>query len=160
MDQHFHARVSRAGPNDCWPYIGSRDKKGYGKLKRKGRAYKAHRFAAMQEGLDISGQCVLHRCDNPPCCNPNHLFLGSHKDNSDDKIAKGRARYAPQDGANNGNSKLSPLQIEQILEDPRNNVQVAKDYGVTHQTIHLVRKGKSWQSLPRKVEQSGSSSVS
>jgi hypothetical protein len=84
----------------CWEWKLSRDRAGYGRLKiqlgarDKFRYDSAHRFAyATLVGPIPDNLCVLHRCDNPPCCNPDHLFLGTNKDNMADMIAKGRASW-------------------------------------------------------------------
>lgn len=82
----------------CWPVsVGvSRNKDGYGALWFKNRTYLAHRLAwEATNGPIPAGLNVLHKCDNPPCCNPNHLFLGAQQDNVDDCIAKGRWRNRP-----------------------------------------------------------------
>jgi len=64
---------------------------GYAMLGRKGRKLYAHRVAWEEANGPIpEGMCVLHRCDNPPCVNPEHLFLGTHRDNTQDMLAKGR----------------------------------------------------------------------
>ena len=73
---------------ECWEWRGLRDKHGYG---RKGPYKTTHRLAwEWANGPVPAGMCVLHRCDNPPCCNPDHLFLGTQADNLADMVAKGR----------------------------------------------------------------------
>ena len=81
----------------CRPFAGCRTKKGYGQLTYGGKAWRAHRLAWTQTyGPIPPGLCVLHQCDNPPCIEPTHLFLGTRGDNNRDAAAKGRTR--------NGNS--------------------------------------------------------
>lgn len=84
----FWDRVAKCGPDDCWEWQGPRHSAGYGKVGMDGRTQLAHRVAY---GLDRipDGMLVLHHCDNPPCCNISHLFLGTYQDNYDDMIAKG-----------------------------------------------------------------------
>lgn len=79
--------------HDCQEFRGCRIKKGYGQVNMNGRTVYAHRLAyALHYGEDPTGKCVLHKCDNPPCVNPDHLFLGTQADNVRDMWAKGRAR--------------------------------------------------------------------
>lgn len=95
MDR-FWSKVAKAGANDCWPWLGSQQKPmGYGHWTwwdgERGRSTTAHRKAwQLTNGPIPEGMMVLHSCDNPPCCNPAHLWLGTHADNMADKVAKGR----------------------------------------------------------------------
>jgi hypothetical protein len=85
-------RVDRsAGPDACWPWQGGRKVKGYGRLMRDYKDLQSHRVAWEETfGPIPDGLQVLHHCDNPPCCNPAHLFLGTPGDNVRDMVAKGR----------------------------------------------------------------------
>lgn len=88
----FWEKVERQGPDECWPWTGA-TRSGYGALWIDGVLQRAHRVSwVLNVGPIPKGQHVLHRCDNPPCVNPTHLFLGSHADNMADKAAKGRVR--------------------------------------------------------------------
>lgn len=85
----FWAKVDKSG--DCWTWTGSRQKRGYGLFRIKGRLHKAHRAALMVSGIEVPAHlCVLHSCDNPPCCNPAHLRLGTKGENNTERHAKGR----------------------------------------------------------------------
>lgn len=97
LADRFWARVEKRGPDECWPWTGYRDAKGYGQIALNRRtAEGAHRVSwALARGEIPDGIHVLHRCDNPPCCNPAHLFLGTHADNMWDMKAKGRASGGP-----------------------------------------------------------------
>lgn len=93
VEDRFWEKVDRRGPDECWEWQGARNSKGYGELGRaKGKKNEyAHRLAyRIHYGSISEGMFVLHRCDNPPCCNPRHLFEGTPQDNTDDMIAKGR----------------------------------------------------------------------
>jgi HNH endonuclease len=75
----------------CWEWSGARDRYGYGKLRRDTVYWKAHRLAwTLEHGPIPDGMYVCHHCDNPPCVNPAHLFLGTSRDNQLDRVAKGR----------------------------------------------------------------------
>lgn len=94
-ESRFWAKVDTAGGIDaCWPWSGNRIAKGYGIFTHRGRNAGAHRTAYQYAvGQIPDGLWVLHRCDNPPCCNPAHLWLGTATDNNRDMIAKGRAGW-------------------------------------------------------------------
>lgn len=86
--QRFWSRVEKSA--ECWEWCGARDKNGYGLFKVGGRMRRAHRLALAATGVPIDGFYVCHRCDNPPCVNPEHLFLGTAQDNANDRDRKGR----------------------------------------------------------------------
>lgn len=91
-------KVDKNGPNGCWVYSGASDRRGYGrpgtwKAGSRKRIYAHRRSYELLVGPIPAGMLVLHRCDNPPCCNPAHLFLGTDLDNHLDKVAKGRANW-------------------------------------------------------------------
>lgn len=86
--------IDVGSPEACWEFSGSKNTRGYGSFRVGGKNILAHRLAWQVEMGDIpDGFWVLHRCDNPPCCNPGHLFLGKVTANSRDMIAKGRDRH-------------------------------------------------------------------
>jgi hypothetical protein len=89
MRQRFESRFTK-GPG-CWEWLGKGDKDGYGKFCVKRATYRAHRISwILFNGGDPGDLCVLHRCDNPRCVRPDHLFLGTPGDNNADRDAKGR----------------------------------------------------------------------
>lgn len=78
-------------PNGCWEWPGRRYPKGYGKIERDGKDVRAHRYAyVLAKGPIPAGAMILHSCDNPPCCNPDHLRPGTAKENREDAISRGR----------------------------------------------------------------------
>ena len=86
----------------CWEWRGNRDVDGYGRFRWNYEMFGAHRVAwELAHGPVPAGMLVLHRCDNPPCCNPDHLWLGTNVENIADRHAKGRTRHNPNAG-NNG----------------------------------------------------------
>jgi hypothetical protein len=134
-------------PNGCWEWQGYRDKNGYGRIRKTGPdgtwdMISPHR--AMWEivfGPIPDGLWVLHRCDNPPCANPAHLFLGTNGDNQADMTAKGRGRG----GEKNGRSKLTWAKVEDIRADARPNTVIAAECGVTNQLISRIKRGEVWK---------------
>lgn len=99
---------------------------------------RAHRLAwSFANGPIPDGMCVCHRCDNPPCCNPAHLFLGTEADNRADKMAKGRARGP-------GPRKLTDqATIAAIVSDRRAHRSIAGDYGVSQTLISKIKRRHS-----------------
>jgi hypothetical protein len=109
-EDRFWQQVDVGEDDACWPWTGhSLDGRGYGRFTFHGRQRKAHQVAwemthgpILRQPGDTSyhGTCALHHCDNPPCCNPSHLFLGSHRDNMDDMVRKGRHRLSRRTSIN------------------------------------------------------------
>lgn len=134
----------------CWVWLGVTSPKGYGWAKAGGkRRVPAHRLAyVLANGpmpLLTGGKptCVLHRCDNPPCCNPAHLFLGSNRDNIDDMLAKGRSRK----GERHGRAKLTETDVLAILGSADTDAALAQQFGVTTATIVAVKQRRIWKHL-------------
>jgi len=144
----FDALLDRSGgPDACWTWQGKEDGQGYGRFRLWcGVDVQANRFAyALATGSDPGDLFVCHKCDNPPCCNPRHLFLGTQADNVSDMIAKGRARHI---GERNGAAKLTTCDLEAIranICEGRANVDIAREHGVTHHVISRIRRGRSWR---------------
>ena len=137
LEERFWEKVDRSdGPEACWPWVASLTSNGYGYFnhsqpKRFGQTTKAHRIAfILTKGSLFHGMNVLHICDNPPCCNPSHLFSGTQKDNYRDMVAKGRDNVPRGDrtgprkhpekygrGESHPMAKLTFGQVMQIRED-------------------------------------------
>lgn len=137
---NFNQRICKGSPDDCWIWIGDTGSNKYGYFSLQGRRYLAHRIAYFFEHpSDSQNLLVCHKCDNPSCCNPNHLFLGTDLDNNRDMVSKGRncsaerfsailkeraargdrngSRTHPEKrlrGENHPASKLLPNQIKEI----------------------------------------------
>ena len=148
----FWSKVDRRGPDDCWTWTAARDKDGYGHFSINtaapgGRAHRASWVFA--NGPVPPGLCVCHRCDNPPCVNPGHLFLGTNSDNMRDREAKGR-RVAVV-GSAHGIAKLSESQVASILRRVAAGelrTAVAKDLGVHLVTVTRIVTGETWRHVP------------
>ena len=94
------------------------------------------------DGLD-----VCHTCDNPPCCNPHHHFLGTQTDNNADRHAKGRTRAGLVQGSKVGTSKLTEPEVLAIVAAKRTNEDLAEHYRVSKDAIVAIRKGVNWSWL-------------
>jgi hypothetical protein len=144
--ERFWTKVDRREPHECWPWQGARNAKGYGLFSVRPKMFKAHRFAWQIEQGDPAGLFVCHSCDNRACCNPDHLWLGTHADNMRDMVAKGRSACV------RGNAKLTPKQVVAIRDDPRTSREIATEYGVSYSTICAVRNGQNWKGVGHSVE--------
>lgn len=97
--QRFETKFVKGEPDECWEWLAWRDKDGYGNTTLSGKFWRANRASyRIYKGKIEDGLHVLHTCANPPCVNPNHLFLGTSKDNVNDMLAKGRGN--PPKGEN------------------------------------------------------------
>ena len=113
---------------------------------------RAHRIAYyLANGKDPGDLMVCHTCDHPPCCNPAHLWLGDNSANQNDAIAKGRKRPRDMTGEKNGNAKLSLDDLEKVramILGGASNVAIGRVFGVTHQMISRIRRGRAWGTEP------------
>lgn len=145
LGERFWERVEVGKPEQCWPWTAGRIPGGYGSITSGGRRLGAHRVAwEIANGPIAEGLYVCHRCDNPPCCNPAHLFLGTNRENSDDRDAKGRGNH----GANNYCSKLTWAGVAEIrtrVAAGEPQAALAGEFGVTKTTINDVVKQRSWK---------------
>jgi hypothetical protein len=140
------ATVDRSsGPDACWPWLGRRDRDGYGRIQVKGKAKGAHVVALeLATGEPVpSGELVRHSCDNPPCCNPLHLLSGDHADNSADAKERGRTLS----GERCSSAKLSDEQADEIRRLCAGGkygifTQLAKKFGVSSRQISYIATGK------------------
>lgn len=144
-------------PNSgCWLWCGRpRGSNDYGSISRDGKHVTAHRASwELVNGNVPNGMFVLHRCDNSACVNPEHLFLGTQQDNSDDKVAKGRhsfgashsaAKLNPARGSSNGNSKLTLTEVREIRSLNLPQRKIAASYGVTQSLVSDIKLGKIWK---------------
>ena len=97
LAERYWSRVAKAGEDECWEWQGARTDRGYGAIRDNGKQRSTTHvawFLKHGEWPNDLGLWVLHKCDNPPCVNPAHLFLGTHKMNMRDMIEKGRGSYA------------------------------------------------------------------
>lgn len=147
-EQRFWPKVERA--NNCWLWRGTLSPSGYGVLKLwPRRQMPAHRYSyELHYGPIPDGMWVLHRCDNPPCVRPDHLFLGTNADNTADKVAKNRQARGKGAGTKR---RLTPEQVIDIRERyvPREITcaMLAAEYGVCLRTIHDIVRRSTWKHI-------------
>lgn len=135
----------------CWEWNKCRFGQGYGVVRISGKNKRANRISLeFKLGREIQpGFLSCHTCNNPPCCNPEHLFEGTLQENMDDKV---RCNRQPK-GATNGNSKLTEPQVITIksLKGVRPGPDVAKEFGVKPPCIYKIWKGQKWKHVKNPV---------
>jgi len=142
--------MSAITESGCWKWMGG-NRKEYGRIFVDGRFKSAHRVSwELSYGTIPSGLCVLHKCDNPLCVNPNHLFLGTTADNNLDMRSKGRSSYGIVFGEQNGKHKLNSEQVAQIktyLRKGCGTSELGRQYGVSHMIINAIKRGITWVAI-------------
>lgn len=162
--EHFWTRVARGAPEACWLWLGATDPKGYGRVGIRDRPRPAHRVAyELTNGPIPVGLLVCHRCDNPPCVNPAHLFLGTVADNVADMMAKGRGPNGERSGARThperiprgmaqGGAKLTDDQVVEIRRlyaaGAGSQRTLAARFGVAVITVSRVVRRTHWTHVP------------
>lgn len=149
LAERFWPKVDRRGDDECWPWIGAKELAGYGKLGgdiHLGGQIKAHRASyEINIGPIPPGMCVCHRCDNPPCVNPNHLFLGTLAENNADKVRKGRG--STNRGGTNPKAKLTAEivnTIRRLRGDGLSQQAIGDIVGFSQVHVGKVLRGNCW----------------
>jgi len=159
IEQRFWAKVGKKSEDECWEWLAYKNKLGYGVFRGSKKSMLAHRMAwQLEHGYIPDGLLCCHHCDNPSCCNPSHLFLGTDKDNHDDMIAKGRDRHPRgirksenskvyMKGILNGQSKLSDedvicIRLLSMMEISQ--AQLGRIYNISPTQIHHIVKRHAW----------------
>lgn len=136
----FMEKVGDPNDNGCWPWCGSlvgldRIAGGTGSFRWKSKSQAAHRASyEIFKGPIGENLSVCHTCDVPSCVNPDHLFLGTQKDNNMDKAKKGRAKR----------TDLNEAAIRKIRSDPRLQREIAADHGIAQVTVSAIKCRKIW----------------
>jgi len=155
MNQHvpvterFWARVTKAGPDECWLWTGGKNTYGYGILRTesRGRARGAHRYSwELHHGAIPDGMQVLHKCDVRNCVNPAHLFLGSNQQNTADKMAKGRHVVLYGENQIFARLKASDIpEIRRLYAEGLSQGAIGEAYGVGRGAIGKVVRRTNWK---------------
>jgi HNH endonuclease len=148
--RRFRKYFREGAPGECWEWFGSRLPNGYGRLGDAGRTVYAHRLSyQLYVGEIANGLCVCHRCDNPRCVNPNHLFIGSQAENIADRDAKGRHRVLRGEAI--PGTRLTEAQVVEIrrLYIPRSRQTgsraLARRFGVSQGAVSAAINGDTWR---------------
>jgi hypothetical protein len=146
----FWSKVDRTGGDDaCWEWMASKKADGYGWFRWERGMRLAHRVACHLTYGDIpDGLHVCHACDNPACCNPAHLWLGTNAENVKDKMRKGRHKNGDQRGEKHSRAKLTWSQVREIRRRYAAGgimqKELAKEFNVGHAAISDIVNYKKW----------------
>jgi hypothetical protein len=142
--ERIEAKVLRIPEAGCWVWMGSSQVRGYGEIISNNRKHLAHRASYEAfVGKIPKGMYVCHACDNVACVNPNHLFLGTQKQNLQDMASKGRSTR----GVKNPMAKLTEEQVKEIKQgfaEGKTDMELAKQFNMSRQGINGIRKEKLW----------------
>lgn len=144
--ERFMAKVEKT--DTCWIWKGSKNFKNYGRFWDGNRDIPAHWF--LLPNYPPEGHIGCHKCDNPPCVNPNHIFIGTQSDNIRDSVSKGRRKYEVYSNKNFAKgercnlSKLKNSEVSVIKAIRANADSVSKKFGVTSKTIINIWRGVCW----------------
>lgn len=144
----FLNRIDKNHPKGCWVWTGRRHKSGYGKIRVRGKYYATHRYFWIKYFGEIpEGLCVLHKCDNKICVNPDHLFLGTQLENVKDRDNKNRQAK----GEEHGSAKLTESLVREIRNlyikgSKKAGVPaLAKKFGMGKWAIYCIVNRKTWR---------------
>lgn len=131
VEQRFWEKVSRQGPDECWPWSGECPREGYGRFSYGGRRYgRAHVFSyELHHGPVPTGLNVLHSCDNPPCVNPAHLSVGTHAENMRQMVDRKRRKR-----------RLTDAQMAEIRDSPEIQKVLAERYGISQGYVSAIKR--------------------
>ena len=134
----------------CWVWTASRDTSGYGHFRIGGTTFRSHRLAYQEtKGQIPPGKILRHTCDVRHCVNPEHLILGDHQQNCQDRIV--RSRSAPVDGEKNPNRKLTATQVAEIRHRYSPGVlgetDLAKQYGISRSQVGNILRHERWKNV-------------
>jgi hypothetical protein len=130
-------------PNGCWEWQSKKDWKGYGVIGFGLKQYRAHRISYFIKHGVFPKNHGCHTCDNRLCVNPEHIFDGTAKDNTQDALNKGRLAC----GERHGRVKLSLQTVNMIKEDIKKNIkqqEIADKYNISQTQVHRIKSGKNW----------------
>lgn len=150
--QDIKQRIQRHSVHDpttgCWNWAKYKMKYGYGVIKVDGKSQLAHRISYLSFKGPLDQLFVCHKCDNPSCVNPEHLFLGTNQDNINDKVAKNRqSKVGQAKGILHSLAKLTEADVLAIRQSTESQKKLAVQYNTTQSNISLIKNKHSWSHI-------------
>lgn len=137
----------------CWEWLAVKNQDGYGRVKRFGKLESAHRVSYELYKGALGENSVLHKCDNPSCVNPDHLFLGTQKDNVDDMIKKGRQHNNAHKGVAHYRTKLTEKEVLEIFYDTTTSQSIiASRFGISQSAVSVIKSKRNWRHLTEPLD--------
>jgi hypothetical protein len=147
----LNSRIDKGNDDDCWPWTGATNDRGYGQFYVNGKLKYAHRAAyEIASGVRLRHGRILHSCDNPPCCNPKHLAIGTQADNMADMWSKGRGKLPNLRGIDHPKCKLTEQQVREIkvlISAGTGTRAIGRKYGVSQGAIEMIARGTNWKHI-------------
>lgn len=149
LEQRLWSRVDKSTPNGCWEWQGKRSQSGYGRIMYGNKETSVHRVVwELVNGPIADGVVICHQCDNPSCCNPDHLFEGTQQDNLLNMRSKQRHAF----GSRHGQTKLTESDVVEIRRRHSagevSQQELAQEYRVAQYTIYAIVHRKTWAHIP------------
>lgn len=141
LSEKYETKVVRRGPDACWGWNGAKQRTGHGLIALGRTSTTAHRVSWMLHHGDPSDLYVLHACDNPPCTNPNHLYLGTHRDNMRDAVMRSEA-YRNRDTGRGRRRDYDVALIRERVAAGESQQAVADDLGIGQSTVSRIVRGE------------------
>ena len=146
--ERFWRKVEKGGVDDCWFWKASRHPKGYGRFRVTiagvNTMWRSHQVAWWLTNGHWGGLHVCHTCDNPPCCNPSHLFLGTNADNVRDRVEKNRTVYGAKTKVNTISAEQA-VAIRWLAQSNLTQVELGKLFGISAQQVGRIAHVQSWR---------------
>jgi len=147
-EERFWRYVEKIPFHACWEWVGGKNIFGYGRFNVDGKMQSAHRFSYGLRNPDFDRSLnICHRCDNPGCVNPDHLFAATQKENIADRDRKGRRKMSY--GDRHYRSKITSDQAKEIkaLKGKMKQTDIAKKFGINRSNVARIISGKYWKHI-------------
>lgn len=148
FEARFWDSVNTGSPDECWEWKLALDSDGYGAITVDDKAMKAHRIALSLSGVSVDGKVACHKCDNRACCNPAHLYAGTHDDNMRDRSERGRVPKGRDCWAARLNEDI--VWFARVFHGAGvySTAELARRFGVSHPAMRKVIERRSWKHVP------------